>query len=284
MEMKLITNAALSPSNNLTFRTCSVLCAVTRNINIKNVCFRATTMNSGERKISPAPPLPPVSTSNKIVVAVDIILYMTEVLSSADCRSFIRALYPNDEEDYREILWRLSTYDARTTFLNGQQLNIRYNFNLWRRKEDCILISVNSLLPIFGGIVLPLVDGFMTVSNLRNFVKIHVNLNTCSDYQYASCACHLLNKDGQRGETFLQPSSNVDTCGNRHSHHYCSQHLIDWLDLALAASILLRETRVFVNEEGAKNFLPLLRHHFSTVTSPGRSSGMDGTVHDSNSE
>ncbi|BAF45626.1 f3.2 [Tranosema rostrale ichnovirus] len=223
-------------------------------------------MNSRQSRTSLVSPLPPVLTSKEIVLPADIILYMAKFLCFADFRSFIRSLWPNNDEDdiIREKLWQLSTNSITTIFINGKQLKVIYNFDSSRTEENRNLVSVNSLLPLFGGIVLPAMDSFTSVSKLCSFVKMHVHLNMCSAYQHASCPCHLANSDEQCGEKFVRPS--VDTCDYGHFHHYCFQHLIHWLDIVLSTSIVLRETgKKYVNEDGSENFVVILPHGSSAM-------------------
>ncbi|BAF45627.1 f3.3 [Tranosema rostrale ichnovirus] len=232
-------------------------------------------LNTRERKTSRASPSPPVCASKEIVLPVDIILYMVKFLCVADFRSFIRSLWPNNDEDdtIRKKMWQLSTNSIATIFINEKQLEVVYNFDPSRIEEDRILISVNSLLPLFGGIVPPAMDDFTSVSKLSNFVEQYVS-NTCSDYQHASCRCHLLDNDGRGGERFVAPP--VDTCDYGHFHHYCSQHVMYWFTLCLVNSIHLRENGKIADEEGEENLRLFLNH--CSFGSLKRALVMDSTV------
>ncbi len=110
-------------------------------------------MNSRKRKISEVSSSPPVLTSRQIVLPEDIILYMANFLCFVDYRSFIRALWPNNDESniVQEQLWKLLIPDRiTTTFINGKRLEIEFDYDPWRAKEDEVLINLESLLPVFG--------------------------------------------------------------------------------------------------------------------------------------
>ncbi|BAF73402.1 f3.1 [Tranosema rostrale ichnovirus] len=218
-------------------------------------------MNSRKYKTCLVSPRPPVLTSKEIVLPVDVILHMAEFLCLEDFRSFVRALWPNNDEDdmIRKKLWRSSTWNATTTFLNEKKIEIKYNYDPWRTEKNRILISVDCLLPIFGGIA-PAMDEFTSVSELCNFVTRYVHLNMCSDYQHASCSCHLVKNNGRGSEIIVGPS--VDTCHKGHFHHYCSQHVVKWLNRYLANSIRLRETVRFDDEKNAE-FILMFVHQLS---------------------
>lgn len=63
------------------------------------------------------------------------------------------------------------------------RLSIEFNYDPWREIQDCIIINVEALTPIFGRIMPPAVEKFTSVSKIENFVRMHVHLNTCSDYR-----------------------------------------------------------------------------------------------------
>ncbi|CAH4003618.1 unnamed protein product [Pieris brassicae] len=182
-------------------------------------------MNSRKRKISPATPRPP-----KLVLPENVILClsMSEFLGFADFRSLVRSVWRNNDESniVREKLWQLSTHIAEIPFINGKKLSIEFNYDPWRKNQDCILINVESLLPIFGGVMPAEVDKFISVSKIENFVRMHVHLNRCSDYRHRSCPCHLKNYNPEKARAFAKPS--VAECKFGHFHHYCSQHVGHW--------------------------------------------------------
>lgn len=223
---------ALAPDKNLIRR------------DSERVLARATMSNSRKRKLSPVPSAPLPITSNQIHLLEDVIVYMAKFLSFLDYKAFIRSLWPADNESYliRKTLWKLSTYKCETKFINGKQLEIEYNFDPTRPKENRILINIESLLPVFGGIVSTTMDKFASISKLENFVRMHVHLNMCSDRRYASCPCHLVNDGGRGCENFVK--SLVHICGHRHFHHYCGKHIESWLKIFENNTIQLHQTGV----------------------------------------
>ncbi|BAF45590.1 c4.2 [Tranosema rostrale ichnovirus] len=161
-----------------------------------------------------------------------------------------------DPSEYKRSLF---AHNITTTFLNGEKLEIVYNFDPSRPEEDRIYINVGSLLPLFGGILLPTMEDFTSVSKLRNFVKTHVHLSMCSDYQHASCPCHLVNNGGQCGGRFVRPL--VEACNYGHFHHYCYLHVIYWIDFSLCTSIWHKETKMLIDEKAVENFLMFLKNN-----------------------
>lgn len=216
-------------------------------------------MNSRKRKISEVPPSPPVLTSRQIVLPEDVILYMANFLCFVDYRSFIKALWPNNGESdiIRETLWRLLIPEIiTTTFINGKRLEIEYNYDASRTKEDEVLINLNSLLPVIGKTVIPpAMDKFTSVWKIQNFVRKHVHLNKCSDYLYASCLCHLKKNGSQSAGTLRKPS--VEPCAHGHFHHFCWQHVSHWLNNFLNNS-LTPHGNAFFDEETTKGYLRFL--------------------------
>ncbi|AHY21996.1 repeat element 17 [Diadegma semiclausum ichnovirus] len=204
----------------------------------------------------------PVLTLERIKLPVEIILRLAKLLPFEDFHNFVRALWPNMNEGnaVRAALWSLSEHNITTTFINGKQLNIRYNFNPYRSVENRILMDRTSLLPIFGGIILPTMNEFVSMTELHNFVKMHVHLNKCSDYRYASCPCHLpycnIHQRIHRQVTFTAANNN---CRYRHFHHYCSEHVSYWLQFYLEITIGLQATGADTRySEEAEQFLMFL--------------------------
>ncbi|ULM71594.1 repeat element 3 protein [Diadegma fenestrale ichnovirus] len=187
----------------------------------------------------------PVLTLKRIKLPVEVILKLGKLLPFEDFHNFVRALWPNMNEGnaIRAALWSSSVHYFTTTFINGKQLNIRYNFNPYRNMENRLLVDRNSLLPIFGGIVLPTINEFASMTELHNLVKIHVHLNKCSDYRYASCPCHLpyFNKRRRNLTSYHFTAAN-NNCPYGHFHHYCSEHVSYWLHFYLETTIGLRAT------------------------------------------
>lgn len=189
-------------------------------------------------QVAPAQDTPPrpVTTKN-IVLPLDIILHMAEYLTFDDFRNFIRSLWPNNDENHlvRAKLRRISTHKYTTRFMNGKQLEIEYNFDRLRDPEERILVNMNSLLPVFGGIVAAKLDKFTNIPKLCEFASMHVHLNVCSNHQHASCPCYLANI----GNAFREPS--IHPCKHHHFHHFCSTHVSHWLKDFLYSSIIRRE-------------------------------------------
>lgn len=193
-------------------------------------------------RVGPPQDTPPRPvTMEEIVLPLDIILHMAEYLTFDDFRSFIRCLWPNNDENHvvRAKLWQLSTHKYTIRFINGKQLEIEYNFDRLRATEECILINVNGLLPVFGGIVSAALDEFANIPKLCEFVEMHVHLNVCSKHQHASCPCHLGSNENIHDEAFVEPP--VDTCKYGHFHHFCSAHISYWLKYFLYSSIMRRQ-------------------------------------------
>lgn len=192
-------------------------------------------MSSRKRKIPGASsqPLKLMSKVNNIPEKVTLCICLSKFLNFRDFQSFVRSLWPNNDESViiRARSWQLSTHIAEIPFINGKQVRIEFNYNPWRQTQDCILINVESLVPIFGRIIASAADQFTSVSKMENFVRMHVHLNRCSDYRYRSCSCHLKNCNPNEVRAFAKPSA--DECKFGHFHHYCSQHVNHWLKFVL---------------------------------------------------
>lgn len=185
------------------------------------------------------PPRP--VTTKDIVLPLDIILHMAEYLTFDDFRNFIRSLWPKNDENHvvRAKLWQLSTHRYTIRFINGKELEIEYNFDRSRLTEERILLNVNNLLPVFGGIVSAALDEFTNIPKLCEFVGMHVHLNVCSKRQHTSCPCHRGCIETVDDEAVVGPL--VETCKYRHFHHFCSAHVSYWLKNFLHSSIMRRE-------------------------------------------
>lgn len=168
-------------------------------------------------------------TSNQIVLPDEILLYIGTFLKFEDYRNFIRSLWPNNEEKeiFKQQLWKMSTNKMTVEFLNGQQLEIEYNFDTSRREDEHVLINITSLLPVFGGIPTLMENTFKSRTEMMNFVCMNVLLNECSNYRYASCPCHL-NLVPEIAAQFQQAPFGR-ACKSGHIHHYCSLHVKYWM-------------------------------------------------------
>lgn len=193
-----------------------------------------------------------------IVVTYDIILYMAEYLKFEDYRSFIRAFWPAYGEDaiFQNKLWQLSTHKIEVIFLNKKRVKIEYNFDPSRQQENRILFNVETLKPIFGWVVPPGGEEFVGTSKLQNFIRMHVHLNMCSQRQYAACLCHQLKCDTYIGVRIVKPPE--VTCRWGHFHHYCSQHVKNWLNMYLIPYVLLQQQPSFMDEDIANSFLEFM--------------------------
>lgn len=209
------------------------------------------------------PPLPSF-TSKHITVPLEVIFYITKFLKLEDIQSFIQSLWPNSHNSdiVRGILWQLSTHKYTTWFINGKRLKIEYNYNPLRVKEERVLVNVNCLLPVFGGISMPATEDFTSLTKVKDFVKKHDNaLNTFSSCA-ASCTCNRKNVQRHGNyEPFRDQST--DTCNYGHFHHYCSQHFLHWLAFVLNYLIPLRQTGKSMDDACIKGYLHFLGHKVS---------------------
>lgn len=200
-------------------------------------------MDFRKRKISRDSPRPPKPMAKALPKRLILCLSMSEFLCFADFRSLVRSVWPdyNESDVIRARLWELSTYTAEVPFFNGKRLSIEFNHDPWREIQDCILINIETLTPIFGRIMPPAVEKFSSVSKIENFVRMHVHLNMCSDYRYRSCPCHLKNCNPNEARAFAKPS--VEGCKFGNFHHYCSQHISHWLKFFLNPWLIAREEK-----------------------------------------
>ncbi|AHY21950.1 repeat element 11 [Diadegma semiclausum ichnovirus] len=191
----------------------------------------------------------------EIFVPLDIILYLAGYLKFEDYRNFVRSFWPaNDECDIvRKTLWQMSTHKIAATFLNGERSEIEYNFDASRDKQHRILFNVETLSPVFGRVVPPGTDKFLAVPRLQNFIRMHVHLNMCSGQRYAACLCHKLKCSSYTGVPIVKPPEIA--CKYGHFHHYCWQHVTNWLNFYLTPNVLLRETSDLYDEDMAESLL-----------------------------
>lgn len=228
---------------------------------IAHTCYFKTAMDSYKRKISGASSLIPSLTSKKIVLSEDMILYMSKFLNFKDYRSFIQALWPNKNEKqiFRDQLWKMSTYRINTKFLNTKRLIVEYNYDPARIEE--VLFNVETMLPIFGGIVPPFVDKFLSVKMLVHFVRMHVHVNMCMSCRYASCSCYpgIVNEQ----DCVAPVHAEEETCEYGHFHHFCSHHVIHWIKYYLETMIISRHTDDQFGENSCDGFLDFIARDVS---------------------
>ncbi|BAF45585.1 c3.1 [Tranosema rostrale ichnovirus] len=197
--------------------------------------FPTVTMNPENNEASQA------LSSQLVRLPDDVLLYFSKFVNFQDFRSFIRFLWPNgDESDViQEQLVRKSTHTFEATFFNEKKLKIVYNFDPERDDEERILLGLDSLKPIFGGISYPKIHEFSGIWDLYDFVFVHIHLNRCSHYQNASCSC----EHAPSMEELPRPIEN--NCEHDHFHHYCWEHVWLWISGYLYGSILLQDPNNF---------------------------------------
>ncbi|AHY22009.1 repeat element 22 [Diadegma semiclausum ichnovirus] len=195
------------------------------------------------------------STSKPRTFSLKMALYVAKFMRFQDYRRFIMSLYPNNDlsDPIRKKLWELSTYRIETMFISGRPLMMEYNFDPTRPRCYRILMNVESLLPILGGIMSPEMKKFAGISELTDFVKVHTHLNECSGGRFAACACHSTNKNGRGFGTFEKPLT--DACPYGHYHHYCSHIVAGWLNIFEINMVLLQEQRHQSNDNRACRFV-----------------------------
>lgn len=217
-------------------------------------------MNQQKRKLSRSSPRPLKPMPNEVVPLENVLICisLSEFLCFEDFRSLVLSVWPNKDagDIIRSRLWQLSTHIAEIPFINGKPLRIEYNYNPWRTIERRILINIHTLLPIFGQIVLPAMNNFCSVSQIKNFVKMHVHLNACSDYRHRSCSCCLKNYNPHEARDFAEPS--VDECEFQHFHHYCSQHVIHWLKFFLNPLLTAKQENSDPDKDDMQSYLSFL--------------------------
>ncbi|BAF45672.1 repeat element protein-b18.1 [Ichnoviriform fugitivi] len=189
------------------------------------------------RGTSTSRPQSSAQTEENIFEKLDIILCMSKYLGFRDYHNFVRALWPHGDEveEVQAKLWKLSTHQVTTEFLNGQEILVIYNYDPWRTAAERLLIDVRSLSGIFGAIGADLMDQFASVSTLHTFIMEHVHMDGCSALRHADCLCHLGNHESLLGRTV--PESPAKPCTQGCSHHYCSEHVRYWLDVYLLPAI-----------------------------------------------
>lgn len=182
------------------------------------------------------------------------VLYVANFMRFEDYRRFIMSLYPNNLVDdlILKKLWELSTYRIETMFISERPLMIEYNYDPARSRDHRVLMNVESLSPILGGLMSPNMNKFATVSELTDFVKTHIHLNQCSGGRFDPC--NSTDQNGRGFETFKKPPT--DACPYGHYHHYCWHVVTSWLSVFEISMVLLREQqRHHRSEDGAWRFV-----------------------------
>nr|AAO16961.1 repeat element protein [Hyposoter didymator ichnovirus] len=198
------------------------------------------------------------STSEPVELPLRVIVYMARFLSVADYRSFVKSIWPDEipSKTVRTKLWRMSTRKITTKFINGEPIEIEYNYDPGRIEEERVLINTKYLLPISGGIVAPVPKTFTSLTRINNFIQSAAELNVCSGHEYACCPCHLKNFNRHSATAFAKPSATA--CASKHFHHYCSNHVNHWFNSFLNSVIRSQEGEEPFNEDEAEIRLFLL--------------------------
>lgn len=195
-----------------------------------------------------------IAMPGEIVVPVDILLYMSAFFTFTNYQSLIRAFWPDGGEDelIQKKLWKMSCHKLEATFYNGRNLTIEYNFDARREGRHCVLIKVECLLPIFGGVMPAGLEEFASILELDKFIEDNVDLEKCSSYRHVCCPCHLGLTRDEFPILFMEPA--LSECEKGHFHHYCMEHVISWLGNYLHTLILLRESKELFDEEIAEQY------------------------------
>lgn len=198
---------------------------------------------------------PTASTSEPVELPLRVIVYMARCFNAADYRSFVKSIWPDKipSKTVRTKVWRMSTRKITTKFINGEPIEIQYNYDPGRIEEDRVLINTEYLLPVFGGIVAPGPKTFITLTKINNFVQSAVKLNVCSGHKYACCPCHLTNFNRHSTTAFVKPSATA--CALEHFHHYCSNHVNYWFNSFLDSTIKSLEGEEPFDEDAAEKVL-----------------------------
>lgn len=145
---------------------------------------------------------------------------------------------PNAEGDEPDLEqhWLFPTRKFEAKFLNGKPLEIEYNFDPRRTRDNWVLVNVENLSPVLGGMVVaPAMNNFESIFKINNLLDIDVGYNNCSFGRHASCFCSTP-EDPENMEV------DGSECKYSHFHHFCGDHVGDWLLFYLFHSILLRES------------------------------------------
>ncbi|BAF45652.1 repeat element protein-b4.1 [Ichnoviriform fugitivi] len=167
----------------------------------------------------------------------DILLYMSKFMNFQDFKNLTVALWPNGGEDnaISEKLWKLSTYIKSTEFCNRKRVQIEYNYDPTRARKDRILINVESLLPVFHGIVLPdlpVSAKFLSVRKLNKLIIRQIRSTKTLRTQPAASNVELTSYHCTWYTHTLEERS--------HSHHLMWKHVYWWLNEHIIDDILWR--------------------------------------------
>lgn len=119
-------------------------------------------------------------------------------------------------------MWQLSTRSVSVEFCNGRLLEVEYNYDPERKRKDRIVINVENLLPIFGGVVPPASWEFLSVTQLNRFIERQIFF---SKYPLALCA---FQNGGVSSYTCLWYTPTSEE--RRHSHRFLWKHVSWWVN------------------------------------------------------
>lgn len=178
----------------------------------------------------------------------EVFLQISRYLQYEDYRNLIEAFWPAGGEDepdklIRQRLWKMSTRSYSTSFFNGKPLQVEYNYDAKRPLRSVVLLNMKTLVPITGPIFPTDTDElWMSPSEIIRILRIHYDMDTCSEYRYANCdCCERQQKTVQYPETFAELCGT--DCPHGHFHHYCVHHISWWLQSYLRTSIQLQEAK-----------------------------------------
>ncbi|BAF45714.1 repeat element protein-d2.2 [Ichnoviriform fugitivi] len=131
------------------------------------------------------------------------------------------------------VLEELNVKTFEATFYNGKRLRVEYLFSHEIMGEKCLRVGVNSLSPLFGGMIPLGIHRFDYISKFRNVISI-IHMNDCSQGSYDSCFC--------KRRIIPSEDHSDGPCPDFHWHHYCTTHVFLWVVWYLERAILLKES------------------------------------------
>ncbi|AHY21939.1 repeat element 4 [Diadegma semiclausum ichnovirus] len=155
----------------------------------------------------------------------EIFLHMSKFMNFQDFKNLTLALWPNGGQDnaISKKLWQMSTCTYRARFCNSHKtFKIEFNYDPTRARDDRILINVDSLVPAFGGISLPVDAEFLSVPQLNKFIIKQIrSTQTLRTQSAASNIQH----------TSYHCTWHTHTLEERsHAHHLMWKHVSWWFN------------------------------------------------------
>lgn len=172
-------------------------------------------------------------TSRQIYLPLEMIRYLSRFLEFEQFRNLLRAMWPNGEgEDiFQERLEELSTRKFEIPFYNGEGIQVEYKYDREEPLADRVLVNLESLSPILGGVMPPDGRKFEAPYVLEDFIRGHVTLHECGDGIHSPCEYIYWNNDLEE----------APVCPANHLHHYCPGHVNAWCKYYLSTMIFQRE-------------------------------------------